>query len=556
MDRFIAVNLLISVYCCFIMLINKFWGKWFSPKTGYCIYISVILMLAMPLVPDFTPVIIQDIPVHTNETGFDKAVTSINIGQIKDLYISVFSYKWLIYIWCTGVAVEIFYIFAGMLVIRHSLAKAQSYIDPVFEQCCKTTGIKAELYVSEKAEYPFSVGIFERKVVMPYYCVRAEDVERRHIFLHELIHHKHRDVLLNYIICILNAVYWFNPVVRLSLRNLRLAMEIYCDDGAVGYDDDYLGYGNTILKFAAKGGRSFLVNSISGSKRDIRSRIISLSRQGSNFSSEAGRKAVALIVTIALVTTFGINCFGYSIDDSYRADKNKIDPVDLSDCFNGIEGCFVLYDVGEDKYIVYNEELACKRSSPYSTYKPFIALNALENNIILPDKNSLPWDGQEYYFKEWNRDQNLDTAMENSVNWYFSELDNKLGRTMVISFLKDINYGNCRLKGSMDSYWLEGSLKVSSMEQAKAYAQLYTNEFNCKRENIGAVLSSIKLGDGYYGKTGTGQVDGKTVRGWFNGVYESKGKVYGFSCRIDAKDGADGPMAAAIARKILSKDFS
>ena len=47
-------------------------------------------MLVMPLVPDFTPVIIQDIPVHTNETGFDKAVTSINIGQIKDLYISVF----------------------------------------------------------------------------------------------------------------------------------------------------------------------------------------------------------------------------------------------------------------------------------------------------------------------------------------------------------------------------------------------------------------------------------------------------------------------------------
>ena len=83
-----------------------------------------------------------------------------------------------------------------------------------------------------------------------------------------------------------------------------------------------------------------------------------------------------------------------------------------------------------------------------------------------------------------------------------------------------------------------------------------TNEFNCKSENIAAITDSLDLGGGLYGKTGTGQIDGKTVNGWFNGVFESGGKVYGFSCRIESDNGADGARAADIAQEILSKDFS
>lgn len=556
MEGFIIINLLLSFYCCFVMLLMKLAGKRLSPAVGCYIYVPLILLLILPFVPNFTSTVAQMPSGGSGAVSDNAAAFTSDITTVRDLYISVDSYRWLFYIWAAGAAVEMLLMLTGLFVIRGYMAEAQRCDNSIFNRCLKTVGINAELYVGDNIKYPFSLGVFKRRVVIPRRLIMADDVALRHIFLHELTHHKHRDILLNYFICILNAVYWFNPFVRFSLRKFRLSMEIYCDNTAAAYDGDYLGYGSTVIQFASNRGGLPVVSNILGSKRDIRSRIISLSKQGKDFSHMAGRMSAVLTLGLTLITGFAVNSFGYSINDRYDGDADKINYIDFSSYFDGDDGCFVLYDISEDSYLVYNKELARKRTSPYSTYKPFIALNALENGVITAEENFLPWDGREYYFDEWNKDQNLETAMANSVNWYFTRLDSNLGRSQAKSFLKYIGYGNCSLSGSMDSYWLEGSLKVSSIEQARLYAGLYTNEFNCKSENIAAVTDSLDLGGGLYGKTGTGQIDGKTVNGWFNGVFESDGKVYGFSCRIESDNGADGARAADIAQEILSKNFS
>ena len=74
-----------------------------------------------------------------------------------------------------------------------------------------------------------------------------------------------------------------------------------------------------------------------------------------------------------------------------------------------------------------------QRVSPDSTYKIYSALFALESNVISPRRNKQIWDGTVYPIKEWNTNQNLSTALQNSVNWYFQHLDQKVGKKQLQS---------------------------------------------------------------------------------------------------------------------------
>ncbi len=554
MDRFIIVNIIISVYCMALLTISRLAGRKISPFFGYLIYLTLIFLLLVPIVPDFVPDF--DYKPHISaQISNGEMSPSMGTIEYKDLYTSVSSYRLWFYIWITGVIFELIYVAIGFVVIKSRLKACVKFNSSCFTACCERVGIRGELYAGDSIKYPFSFGILRHKVVIPSYLTEADDKTLKHIFYHELTHHRHKDIAQNYIICALRIIYWFNPLIRVSLNRLRLAMEIYCDNTSASYDGDYKEYGKTIINFASGKGGFWLVSGILGSKRDIHSRITALSTEGKNFSAELSKGAFVLICTLGIITAVTVNSFGYSLNSKYRGDIDNLSYIELSEYFNDGKGCFVLYNLQTDSYMVYNEQSARKRVSPNSTYKPFIALNALEKGIISVDSNTLSWNGSNYYFKEWNKDHNLKTAMENSVNWYFTDLDSRLAGADTESFLKTIGYGNGSIVNSFNTYWLEGSLKISPMEQARLYAQLYTNSFNCNEENIKAVINSINLGNGFYGKTGTGQVDGKTVNGWFNGVYESNGTAYGFSCRIEGGNGTDGGKALIIARNILEKFF-
>jgi hypothetical protein len=49
------------------------------------------------------------------------------------------------------------------------------------------------------------------------------------VLLHEVAHVKRRDVLLNWLMILAGALHWFNPLVWLGLRRLRVNRELVCD---------------------------------------------------------------------------------------------------------------------------------------------------------------------------------------------------------------------------------------------------------------------------------------------------------------------------------------
>ena len=98
-------------------------------------------------------------------------------------------------------------------------------------------------------------------------------------------------------------------------------------------------------------------------------------------------------------------------------------------------------------------EHATLRVAPNSTYKIYDALFGLEEGVITPENSTIKWNGENYPFEAWNADQNLQSAMNASVNWYFQAIDEQLDPSDVSNYIHKIGYGNENLSGDFFSYW-------------------------------------------------------------------------------------------------------
>ncbi len=548
MLHFICCNIILSIYFMLYLVLKTAYG---SKIPSLCRYISCIMFIVCALfvfVPQIIPLhySIPTSAVHTDTLYTNTANTALN-SDFKDLYLSVNKYGTLFTaIWTSGIAIKLSLLLIGRIMLAKKARTFKSCINPVFDNCRRELGVKAELYVSDNIASPFSFGIIKKYVAVPSYVLEYPTENMRCIFYHELIHHKHKDILLNVMLGIVGCIYWFNPIIQYAEKNIRLDLEIYCDRCCISLLNNTKTYADTIIAFASDRKTLPLISSISGSKRGVKARIMQLALH----KKPVSRAAAVIAMVLPLVSVCCINAFGYT-SDNYSGQIHNAEYVDLSSFFTGFDGCFVAYSAANDKYIIYNEQLCRKRVSPNSTYKTAIALNALENGIITEENNLYPATATNYPFVEWNRAQTLDSAMKYSVNWYFQQLDTQLDNSQINAFLKKTSYGNQSAGIDRDNYWLENTLKISPLEQVHFLKGLYFNEFGFKEKNIQTVLNSMRVNDSLYAKTGTGQINGKTQNGCYIGIYKNKNDTVIFALRLSADNGADGKTAEKIAEKIL-----
>ena len=145
--------------------------------------------------------------------------------------------------------------------------------------------------------------------------------------------------------------------------------------------------------------------------------------------------------------------------------------------------------------------------------------------MIKASDTVLQWDGISRELAAWNETQDLHSAMQNSVNWYFQTLDTAVGAEELEGFYRKIGYGNGSVGKDAAAYWKDGRLKISPLEQVMLLRKFYHNDWQMKQENLQAVKDALFLternGCRLYGKTGTGRTDGRDVSGWFVGYVES-----------------------------------
>ena len=149
------------------------------------------------------------------------------------------------------------------------------------------------------------------------------------------------------------------------------------------------------------------------------------------------------------------------------------------------------------------------------------------------------------------------SAICNSVVWYYQELARRVGEEQMRAYVEAAAYGNADISGNIDSFWLDGALRISPDEQVEFLKRLYLNGLPFSQRSMDIVKDIIVLEE-----TDTYKLSGKTgsairievYQGWFVGYLETDDNVYFFATNFESDDSngfANGENAKRISLDIL-----
>ena len=233
--------------------------------------------------------------------------------------------------------------------------------------------------------------------------------------------------------------------------------------------------------------------------------------------------------------------------------------------------CVVIYDVQAGTFWRSDLKACGVRLSPASTFKIPHALIALETGVITPDTVQ-KWDRTKHPNRPaWEASHALDSAIKNSVLWFFQRTAVRIGSDRMREFLERFRYGNMDTSGPPDQYWINGTLRISADEQVAFLQHFYGRDLGIKPEHYETVFRALveppggvqnatgihtlstkwKRGDTLSGKTGAGMAlaDPELRVSWLVGRLQAGGKDYIFASNIVRRGTLDPVDASRLAFK-------
>ena len=140
-----------------------------------------------------------------------------------------------------------------------------------------------KLLCSEYCKVPITMGICSPTVIIPPWNRDEVDQDLYHdVLKHELVHIKHRDVLIRFLGIAAIAVHWFNPFTYILYNEILNISEIYCDSIVLRgkEEQERKAYGELLLKLAVQksmASNEFAAGILGGnSKRAFKRRIVEM----------------------------------------------------------------------------------------------------------------------------------------------------------------------------------------------------------------------------------------------------------------------------------------
>jgi len=154
---------------------------------------------------------------------------------------------------------------------------------------------------------PLVAGIFRPRIILPQRMVGEWQLEELEpVLLHELAHIKRNDPLVNFLQMIVQAVYFFHPLVWYANWKIREARELICDDMAVSLSGSgHRVYGKGILRVIEETRRdySFAFSGLGMAERrsSLGRRIIRMMDKGYKPTGRMGFPSILVLVVTALL---------------------------------------------------------------------------------------------------------------------------------------------------------------------------------------------------------------------------------------------------------------
>ena len=168
---------------------------------------------------------------------------------------------WLLLVWSAGVLALSGHLLLQALrlrmLARHAERLADARRTAEVAHLARRLGIRRHIPVlcSPEVSMAMTWGLRRPVVMLPYTARRWSDARRQVVLLHELAHIKRGDYLIHLAVHIVQAFYWFNPLVWIATRRVHVEQERACDDqvlqagtGACDYAAHLLDIARAFLK--------------------------------------------------------------------------------------------------------------------------------------------------------------------------------------------------------------------------------------------------------------------------------------------------------------------
>lgn len=223
----------------------------------------------------------------------------------------------------------------------------------------------------------------------------------------------------------------------------------------------------------------------------------------------------------------------------------------------GVEGAIIIHDLNQNVTYEHNRDRNRQAFLPASTFKILNSLIALETGVIANDVAVLTWDGIERMIPVWNQDLNLRRAFNLSAVWFYQVLARRVGHDRMQQWVSEAGYGNQTIGSpeAIDSFWLEGDLRITPQQQIEFLQRLHRNELPFSEETVSTVKDimitertpdyTLRAKTGW---AGLGEADQPQI-GWYVGYLERGENVYLFATSIDMRSDADAPVRLELTRR-------
>ncbi|MEN6424923.1 MAG: M56 family metallopeptidase [Phycisphaerales bacterium] len=404
LDWLIRATWQASILVGLILLVQKVAGRWLGVRGRYCLWLVLIIRLAIPWAPQSGVSLYNLLPFSlldgyethiSREAGSLSAATegtlasgaSSRAGSAADgtanaepasehrsqgRRLEVGTATFLLLFWLAGVCVLGGYVVLNKVrlcrMIRRGRLVTDRWILAVFQECRNLIGMQVpvEVTATDEVGCPALCGCIRPRLLLPKETLAARDRdELRHIFLHELAHLKRRDLLLGHVMSLLHILHWFNPLIALGLRQMRADCELACDALALSvlHPDERVAYGQTLVRQIERLLASRwcpVLPALCGEKARIKQRIAMISR----FRREHYRWSLLAIGLVMCLACVGLTDAlpGRTVPppsnpwDAYARGNFRTTHQDKH--ANIQRGCFINRETG--KYLVVDgETVAC-----------------------------------------------------------------------------------------------------------------------------------------------------------------------------------------------------
>ncbi|PIW59689.1 class D beta-lactamase [Shewanella sp. CG12_big_fil_rev_8_21_14_0_65_47_15] len=222
-----------------------------------------------------------------------------------------------------------------------------------------------------------------------------------------------------------------------------------------------------------------------------------------------------------------------------------------------VQGVVVLWNENKQQGFSNNLKRANQRYLPASTFKIPNSLIALDLGVVKNEHQVFKWDGKNRDIAAWNRDHDLITAMKYSVVPVYQDFARQIGEARMGKMLDAFDYGNEDISGNLDSFWLDGNIRISATEQIDFLRKLYHNKLHVSERSQRIVKQAMltEANGDYIIRAKTGySVRIEPKIGWWVGWVELDDNVWFFAMNMDMPSAEGLSLRQAITKAVLRQE--